>query len=567
MKKTELGLVGLLFACYLAAGLLGIRAHTDPGEMDTAAYLRAAHQIKETGGIFMHLPNLFTGIYREATQHPAYLLFLSVFAERSVQFFIDAKILTYFIGLIFLAVLWTVTRKLFGPVTALLTLALTVGNATFIHMTTMVACESLMAVFFVLFWYAAAKGFEKPRWWLAAGAFAAATYLTKSLGIFTLPIFFVSAAIHFTFRKKNIFKERCFWGFFLVFFIVAGPLFARNLRVWGTPFYSNSTAVMWIDRWHDYDRPDIQENPPTMADYLKEHTFSELARIFFEGLTYRTGKMVSDGLKPLAFWEKEIRLKTLQGFHQQTVPWQGLWASALVLLALIGLRNQFGNPETSLTLASFFFFIVFVAWYSKVFPGDPPTRLLYVIFFPLLAFAAEGLCDVAGYLIAAASGESPKAVQWPFFLTGIFAVFYLFSVATHVDWKKWDIRKSFSFGPVFQTQMTWASRHLKAGDAVLVNNVFINYLFYFPRPGIEFIQWPQTQTMEELQSFVKERSVRYAILDLSTVVYNLEFFKKYFIAGPSVGMRPIHPLPPPFRPLPKDPGIPPIYEIYELVDA
>lgn len=97
-------IVCLILAVYAMTGWQAVLAHTDPTEMDTVAYLDAALQIRQTGGIRQHIPNLIKGVYTEATQHPLYLLLISPFAQNDIRAFIQAKLVSYAIGFLFLAV-------------------------------------------------------------------------------------------------------------------------------------------------------------------------------------------------------------------------------------------------------------------------------------------------------------------------------------------------------------------------------------------------------------------------------------------------------------------------------
>ena len=166
-KKILSGVILLLaLLVYVSAGLVSIHSHLDASEMDTTAYLSGAYQIHETGGIARHIQNSSTGVYREATQHPLYLLLLSPWAERDLRFFVRAKIITFLVGLALLFVFFFSVRAVLGAPAALVGSCLLTLNATYFHLSTMVACESLLAFFFLLFWLFAVKGFQNNRWWL-----------------------------------------------------------------------------------------------------------------------------------------------------------------------------------------------------------------------------------------------------------------------------------------------------------------------------------------------------------------------------------------------------------------
>ncbi len=551
MHKNVL-LVVLLFG-YLLAGRIGIMAHQDPAEMDTTAYLEAAHEVRQTGGVLSHIQNSLSGVYKEATQHPLYLLALSPKAQRSLEFFVDAKKITFLIGLIFLAVVFAVIRQLFGVDIALVAVCLILLNATFIHLSTMVAAEALFALCFVLFWFFAVLGFEKRSHWLWAGVFASLAFLSKSLGILCLPIFIVSVLAASPAKILERIKSKEFWAFFVLFFLVASPLLIRNIKVFGTPFYSDSRAVLWLDRWHDYLRPDIHENPPTARSYLQSHKPTELWKIFREGLLVRDVKMLVDGLKPFAVWKNPIALKTLQGFHEKTVSWQVPWAVAIAVFFGLGIWFRRGHPAVTVSLASLAFFLVFVGWFSKIFPGAPPTRLLYPVLFLILFLAAAGIQRLLG--------------KNTIFVTAFFAVFYLFSLTQHFDWGKADLRKSYRFNPLITYQLNWAGRNLGQSDKLLAGTNLASNVFYFPAIRGEVIEWPTFDSMEDLGQYVEKNRIRYAILDLPTVAYNTRIYGAYYEIGQKIGMIQTRPLPAFFKPLPRDPALPPLVEFYEFEGA
>jgi len=159
-KITTVLVIVLAFVAYALGGLIGLQAHSDPIEMDTTSYLETAYEIRQAGGVLQFIPNCLKGVYRQATQHPLYLLLLSVKAERHFDFFVQAKSITYGIGFLFLGVGLFSAWKLWGRGTAFVFICLLLMNATFLRLTTMVASESLLAVFFLLFWYFASRGFD-----------------------------------------------------------------------------------------------------------------------------------------------------------------------------------------------------------------------------------------------------------------------------------------------------------------------------------------------------------------------------------------------------------------------
>jgi len=154
---------------------------------------------------------------------------------------------------------------------------------------------------------------------------------------------------------------------------------------------------------------------------------------------------------------------------------------------------------------------------------------------------------------------------WPRVLAGLFACVYLFSLATHYDWKKLDLKNSYSFGPLFLLEQQWANEHLRTGDRIMVSVNFMSNQFYFKsQMKGEVISWPQCRSLQQLGEFAREHAVNYGLLDLPIVAYNMDIFGEYFMLIPYVGMRLARELPPPFYRLNGASSIPLLYEIYEL---
>ncbi|MEI8344939.1 MAG: glycosyltransferase family 39 protein, partial [Candidatus Omnitrophota bacterium] len=454
MSLSQKTLLVFFLAAYAAAALIGLSAHQDPAEMDTTAYLSAASGIAKTGGILAHLPNCISGVYREATQHPLYLLLLSAVAKPDLSCFVQAKLLTLAVGFIVVPVFFFFLKRSFGIAAAWTGSALLVTNATFIQLTTMVACEGMLVLFCVLFWGAASRGFEDPKQWLLAGLWASLAFLTKSLGIFLTAVFVLSSFWICRRKLTACVKNRFFWGFFIVFFAVASPLLIRNARVFGTPFYSNSSSVLWIDEWADYFRPDLEQHRPTMSDYLKTHPPAKIAGIISQGLFERDPIMVVDGLKPFVFWKRPIDLNSMQGFLQPTVSWQGGWALFICIAALVGLIRERRRPLTVLAVISLAVFLFFVGWYSKVFPKTPPTRLLIPAIILILAYAACALAALAD-ACAQAILRGRRSGRWPQAAAAVFLIFFLSSVSAGFDWRKIDLKRSYSLNPAAVLQLGW----------------------------------------------------------------------------------------------------------------
>lgn len=97
--------------------------------------------------------------------------------------------------------------------------------------------DLLIAQFFLLFCIALIKSGVNPRWHYAAGIFVGLSYLSKTQGIFLLPIWF----FHFLVIEKNnaIFKKKYFIVGFVICVLIMTPFLSRNYYLFKDPFYTS----------------------------------------------------------------------------------------------------------------------------------------------------------------------------------------------------------------------------------------------------------------------------------------------------------------------------------------
>ncbi|MFT5208089.1 MAG: hypothetical protein ACI9CF_001857 [Candidatus Omnitrophota bacterium] len=555
---------GLIFVLFIVGGLLGIQAHTDPTEMDTVAYLSAAQSIQDAGGILKHIPNCLNGVYREATQHPLYLLFLAPPAENSLSYFVQAKFITFGISIALFLTLLLITKKCFGPNIACMAGFLMAINATVIRLGTMVACETLLALCFILFIYCVSKGSEIKIYWIWAGLFAGLTFLAKSLGILTLPIFVCSAIWYERKHSSKLFLSKYFWSFFGIFLLVAAPLFIRNIQIYGSPLYSDSSAVLWIDDWHEYSIERAQTGQIGLQAYLRSHTPKDMLMTLWNGYSDRDIRMLIDGLKPLAFW-KNIDLNSLQGFHQKTFAYQGIWAAILMLFFLIGLATQRKNKFLVPSIFSLLAFFTFVGWFSKIFNATPPTRLLYCPLLLIIIFVAAGfvysLNRVRKYLALNSAGR----------LNFMFCTIVLMVIAgcfMNHNWSKIDWHKTYKINPIFGTQLAWVMQNVKVGEKVWVGQSFASHQFYFKdQIKATIVDWPKLTHLDEYQKQSQKNSIKYAFIDIATVVHNYAVFGTYYLFNPQMGLKAKAALPVFMRPMSLNPQLERFYQVVRFDHA
>ncbi len=243
LQNKTLGLLIVILLClnFLLLGIDGINMASNPEAWDTTAYLGEANFIKNQGGVSNFFSLCITGNYKQANQHPLYILLLTPFASTDISFFINAKIISTIIGVVFLLLFYSLAKKMFGDLIASISVFALILNLLFVEWTTLVACESLLILFSFLCMYFVIEGFNNNKYWIHAGVFAGLAYLTKGTSIFLLPGFGLSALVVYKFK---ILKNKYFWSFFFLFMLIASPLLIRNVIVYQNPFFNVNNYII-----------------------------------------------------------------------------------------------------------------------------------------------------------------------------------------------------------------------------------------------------------------------------------------------------------------------------------
>jgi len=134
--------------------------------------------------------------------------------------------------------------------------------------------DLLFAQFFLLFSISLIKSGVNPRWHYATGIFISLSFLSKTQGIFLLPIWF----FHLLFIEKNyaFLKTKYFIGGFVICILLMMPFLSRNYYLFKDPFYSTIKYNAGFDELFDtkplvflerYLKVYWDDKPP---DYLTE---------------------------------------------------------------------------------------------------------------------------------------------------------------------------------------------------------------------------------------------------------------------------------------------------------
>jgi len=248
---------------------------------DSANYAAVADNITKGRGFFVDFVLNFYKKYPEVS-HPEdrrlsinslLIAFVFLFTGKTI---FSAKLLNIFLGSLSLPLTtYFLARSLQVPrVVGLFAGFSVVVIHNLSEQTNTALADLLFAQFFLLFCISLIKSGVNPRWNYATGFFIGLSFLSKTQGIFLLPIWF----FHLLFIEKNytLLKKKYFISSFVICILLMMPFFSRNYYLFKDPFYSTIKYNAGFDELFDtkplaflekYLKVYWDDKPP---DYLTE---------------------------------------------------------------------------------------------------------------------------------------------------------------------------------------------------------------------------------------------------------------------------------------------------------
>ena len=521
------GWVALLCATFLLGGLRVFRMSSprygnDLTPYDTAGYLLQAQEIQDMGGAGVWLWRCYMGRYPNANQMPLFILALTGLRLDTVSALVYAQMIALVFGAASVVATYVVTSRCFNRASGVLASAF-VGRAAYLYFSSIVACESLLALWIVLAWGAMARFAKRGRGARWMGACVGLAYMTKGTGLFLLPVGALVCAFggppreaaadpapsrEGASRRRRLLdatrraaRRKPLWLFLAFFALVASPILVRNVVRYRSPFYTVNQHVLWMDSWDQFSSLDEAERKPTLFSFLRTHTAQDIA------------DRISDGLS-----QQLVYLIVVSG-----VP-------ALCLAAAACFRRKWQTattPAGGIVVIFFFFF----TWY-------PVKDFRFMIpLLPLIAaLAAAGLwwvLDAVGRL----AGRYGRALAPA--LMGMLAALYMGSVILAVATGPSVLRDPVANQelPPHYRQLLELLRNRIPGDATWAVGPTHRYEFAWlrPLPGRP-LAIPYVTTPERLFAWVREAGVRYLVLDHSSLTQRLKAFAGY-VEPDGIGLR------------------------------
>ena len=369
MRTAGLLFVGLLV---LVTAVVYVRgADLDPTARDQNADLAQAIRVRERGEL------------TDGSRSPLLPLVLSPMARRSMDFFVEARLVSVLLAGLALLGFWLVVRTTFSPALALV--AAVVFLVEWRFQARRICPEPLLALCLVLATglLAHVPSSRRPLLLCAlAGAWLGLAWLAKGSALLSVAVALVWLLAWQ--GRRGLRRAAVLLGGFV---LAASPLIAFNLSHDRWPLANaSSDHVMWEDAWdQDLDKT----STATLGTYLRTHDLGDIASRLGHGL-----------------------------LHQKAVEWP---LGFLALLAVAALLRRAASwdfapppaPESprrawrTLALLTCVVWLLPMAWYE---PITPSRRLLFPVVPILLPAALDVLWSLLPAPWRAACARRPAAL-------------------------------------------------------------------------------------------------------------------------------------------------------------
>ena len=355
----------------------------DLQETDQGAYLTTSQEIARAGGPFQLLAQLYTGEFREANRNPFYLGLLCI----SPGITWGKATSTVAVLIAICGTMVHLVRRGSALAAALL-LIWCAFNPALLETATMLACEGWLLLWISAVWWTIdtpdvdshgdAAQQALPHWGALffAGLLLGLAWLTKGS---VLPLVLLTIVWLVQLHRSSASNRAglmCSAGLFLAGWLIAAhPLIVRNYRAFGSPFYNENTALLFVDTYEDPGALS-RSQPLTMlaSEYLSTHSVGDIIWREASGIV----------------WETFIALRIL-GVGESNLC-RALSGGLMAMLVILGMSCQ-QRPSTQLAIIWTVTMLAIFSWYIPIAAGDRfPVPFLLI----WLSFAAEAAARLAG---------------------------------------------------------------------------------------------------------------------------------------------------------------------------
>jgi len=466
---------------------------------DEPDYLTSAINLKEYGGNLKFVSFVVSSSYKDTRKHPLFLLFLSPFADKSLDFFVAGKFVNFALGCALFFISFFVIKNIFSLVSAFYYLAFLTLNEMVLKHTSIVVPDILMMILVLLSSYFYINAFKKSSLGFVffGSFFASLAFLSKPNGIL-IPIVF--GVYSLTAYKKKIFSQKLVWVAAITFLFFSSPILIRNLLVFKNPFYNNNVPLLFVANRQERRSPDFFKEPPTALEYIQS-----------KGLIREIKDYIENSIKMMS------NFSMLALFQQ----WQLRYSMAIFLLLFIAFIKDKDRVRGKYLLVTFVIFYLFFAYTYKI---SPHYRHELPMMFLIIGYLGLYLDKLIKILFKKKS------------ILVVLALGLILSVYSFVVVKK--EQRVFN-NEAFAGQVEPLESHLFLRDWV-VSNIYENDTFvkgfddrysfewYVNIKGSRLIQ-PYFESMDLFEEYLKTESVDYLIITGPIVNSFPEIYEEYFV--------------------------------------
>ncbi len=517
LEKLDFLFIVAFIVAFLVLGISKVDQSVNTGWHDTGQYLKNAIDIKYSGGLIGFIIHCYSGTYTEANQHPLYLLILSLFAKKELSFFVTAKLISLFFGLLTIISLYLIVFNLYSRKVAVLSTLMMSLNFYFLRESSHVAAEtvlvftSLWAYFFII------KGFKNHKYWVLAGFFSGLAYFSKGSGIFMLAVFLISLILIY---PKNFFKKKYAYLFFVLFISASAPLLWRNSLIYHNPIYNLNSHVMWLDNWEQTYNPAYVADPPNAWVYFKTHSPS----VFFNRL-YK-------GIKTEIFVTFDSL--TMIGYLRWT--YVGILVSFFLMIGYLFDKRKINKTVNFLFLA---LFLLFFSWYNAIVVD---VRFILPVVPVMIMLSSLGMIKVFDNILKLLKVRNLRVIRNGGYA---FLLILVFTIPLQSIYSKGlkSPEYSYKLAPGYEELLNWLKGHLTKNDHYILWPAH-QYWFdwYAGLPG-QSIALPNVKNFQAFQDFIRNQNITKVVIHKENLQRRKNILKEYFSYNKIKGvlqLKPIH---------------------------
>lgn len=506
-RETIFFILFILLSATLFAliGVKGILLHSNPADaIDSTNYMKNALKLKEDYGLWGSIKSFFDGTLSISEQQPLFLYLLFPFAIRSIYFYPVAKLITLFTGFLGVLILPFVFRNLFGFGVAFLSTIFLISNQTFASYSSIVACEPLFTLFFVLAWFFAVKGFENCRYWAFSGIFSALAFLTKANGFFFVFIFFVFCLIVF---KKEALKEKYFWLFFVIFIAISLPLLVRNIIAYGTPLYLEQSRWLLVEYPEYRYMVGFKSLNLGFLDFIRNRSLGELVDIYSQGMKLNVQMF-------------------LESFNILRFPLNNILNFVFASLSIFGIFAFKERKVAYFSFSIFALFFVFFGWFMRI----GPNPRFYLPLIPIFYFF------LSSFLVVRMRRFNIMQRLKPYFYVSIMVIIIAAIISLSILGGFNNPLNSVSFSDGYWDLFNWLNTNVTENMTYALGPSHDYDFFWHAKLPGKHIFSPFADEIDEFVNLLKQENVSYFVMDEDLLLRREWVFSGYFQYDDSLGL-------------------------------